>query len=182
MVRRGPKADHTLHKTDPSLCLPSPVPEADTRPRPTQGPVCPGLSYPAPSSPPPMPSTAAEGHHVLTGGASWGLGIGLGTRWGGPSRQCGTGLGTTLRLTRETIPILSPSLSSFSPADSFPSFPRTSLPALPASQPPQTLPRPALCPSLPRPPGSQGASPHLLSSCLWLGQGGSSPRDLKGHP
>lgn len=58
MVRRGPKADHTLHKTDPPL-PPSPVPEADTRPRPTKGPVCPGLAYPAPSSPTSAPPCQA---------------------------------------------------------------------------------------------------------------------------
>lgn len=81
-----PKADHTLHKTDPSL-PPSPVPEADARPRPTQGPVCPGLSYPAPSSLlPSMPSTSAEGHCVLTGGAFWGLGLGLRTGGKGQAR------------------------------------------------------------------------------------------------
>lgn len=77
MVRRGPKADHTLHKTDPSL-PPSPALEADTRPRPTKGPACPGLAYPAPSFPPtPMPSTSAEANHTLSGGGSWGLGTGL---------------------------------------------------------------------------------------------------------
>lgn len=126
--------------------------------------MCPGLSYPAPSSPP-MPSTSAEGHHVLTGGASWGLGIGLGTRWEGPSRQCGTGLGTTLRLTRETIPILSPSLSSFSPAASFPSFPRTSLPAPPLPDLPRHCPDLLSVPACPVPRGAKVPRPiscHLV--------------------
>lgn len=129
MVRRGPKADHTLHKTDPSL-PPSPGPEADARPRPTQGSVCPGLSYPAPSSlPPSMPSTSAEGHCVLTGGASRGLGLGLGTRWEGTSRQGGTVPGTTLRLApgNHSHPLsISVLLLANELAASFPSFPRTS--------------------------------------------------------
>lgn len=94
-----PQADHTLHKTDP------PLPQAQSR-RQTPGPglrraLCvPDWPTQRPHfHPTPMPSTSAEGHRVLTGGASWGLGIGLGTRWEGPSRQCGTVLGTTLSLT-----------------------------------------------------------------------------------
>lgn len=55
----------------------------------------------------------------------------------------------------------------------------------PFSTCPQTLHRPACC-SLPTastvPSGSRGASPHVLSSCLWLKQGGQSPLDPQGAP
>lgn len=85
MPPKWPGEAPRLTTQDSSSSAPSSEPAADTRPRPTKGPVCPGLAYPAPSSPPPapMPSMSAEGHRLLTGGASWGLRIGLGTRWKG---------------------------------------------------------------------------------------------------
>lgn len=65
-----------------------------------------------------------------------------------------------------------------SPSASFPSspFPFLNLPSDTA----QTCCYPSTASTVPS--GSQGASPYLVSSCLWLKQGGQSPLDPKGAP
>lgn len=65
-----------------------------------------------------------------------------------------------------------------SPSASFPSspFPFLNLPSDTA----QTCCYPSTASTVPS--GSQGASPYLVSSCLWLKQGGQSPVDPKGAP
>lgn len=182
VVRKGPKADHTV-----VLSVPSPLEEADTRPRSTKCCLSPRLSYAAPSLPThvPLPNNLAEGHCVLARGSSWGHCTGRpldpGDEEGGaeltvwhctwhqakapPWETHPTPFSTSVLLfTNESFcffPFLSPFLNL--PSDTA-----------------QTCCYPSTASTVPS--GSQGASPYLVSSCLWLKQGGQPPLDPKGAP
>lgn len=153
-------ADHTLHKSEPPL-PPRPVPAADTRPRPTKGPVSSPTGLPSALilSPAPMPSTSAEGHRLLTGGASWGLSVGLGTVWHGTWHHAKPHPGNPFPSSFISVLLLANDPCCF-----FPFLSSGLLPSPPPSQPPQTPPRPALYPSLPclREPRRGPISRHLV--------------------
>lgn len=197
VARRGPKTDHTLPKTGPSL-PPSPLGEAHTRPRSTKYHLSPRLSCPTPSLPThiPLPSTSAEGHCVLAGGSSWGPSIGRptdpGDEEGGAER---TGWHCTWHQAKappwKTNPIplstsvllLTKESCCFSPS----CFPWNS----PFLSPTPSQPPLRHCRDLPLSIHSQHCAlwePRSLSvSCVnlvfgWLKQGGQSPLDPKGAP
>lgn len=123
---------------------------------------------------------------MLARGSSWGHCTGRpldpGDEEGGAELTVWHSTCTKLRLHlgKLTPPPFPPLFSylQMSPSASFPSspFPFLNLPSDTA----QTCCYPSTASTVPS--GSQGASPYLVSSCLWLKQGGQSPLDPKGAP